>query len=537
MLIKEFWDNKTKVLLVTRPRRFGKSITLSMLRHFFEKTRKSTSYLFEKSNIWKEERFRKIQGTLPVIFISFKDIKSDTWEEAYEALKDLLASEVYRALHSLESKMSNFHQEKYKALTQKSANKTEFSKSLFFISEVFKEHYKENTLILIDEYDTPITHAYVHGFHDPMIGFMSSLLSSALKGNEHLHRGFMTGVVRTAKDGILSGLNNLQICTMLDSDFSEKFGFTEEETDLLLINMDFLNKREELKTWYNGYTCGLQSPLPSKIYNPWSVLMYLKNSCMPNTYWANTGSTELLERLVTDTGEETQKELKLLMEGKVLENKQINQDVTLLDLNKKAQEPWSFLLFAGYITAISHAFQENNHYYTLAVPNQEIAQLYKKLVINAIGKAFSNSKLDTLLKALIEGDIVIVNSHLSDFVGSMCSSHDLPQNNLERSLHMFVLGLLATLSEKFIIKSNLESGEGRYDILLQPKTANSAAVIIEFKKGTSEDLNLLAEQALLQIREKKYQAQLKDFGYTGKIICYGIAIFKKHLIAKMETLA
>ncbi len=537
LFIKEFWDYKSKVTLVTRPRRFGKSITLSMIRYFFEKTEQSTAYLFEKSKIWQEEGFRELQGTYPIISISFKDVKFNTWEESYQKLKSLLAKEVRRALKPSENAMDANYRKNYDALVNETATVTKFEESLLFITEVFKELFAKNTIILIDEYDSPITHAYVHGFYDKMIGFMRNLLSPALKGNEHLHRGLMTGVVRTAKDGILSGLNNPDIYTMVDGGYSDKFGFTEEETNGLLASFDRLDKKDELKSWYNGYVVGSKHSIATKVYNPWSVLQYIKNACIPETYWANTGSSELLERLVGKAEDRTQKDLKLLLEGNALVNKQINQDVILLDLDKDNVEPWSFLFFAGYITASDHTFQNNEHYYTLSIPNIEIASLYKKLVRSAIGKKFTSGKLEELLEALILGNINVVNKLLEEFINSLCSFHDLTQNDPERSLHMFVLGLLAMLSERYVIKSNLESGDGRYDIAMYPKKDNDLAIIIEFKKGKDLKLEKLADQALKQIKSNKYEASLKDFGYKGKVLCYGIATFKKNLIAKMGSIS
>ena len=543
LLIKDFWRSGSEVMLVTRPRRFGKSMALSTLKYFFEKSEQSTAYLFEKSKIWQEEGFKELQGTYPVIHISFKDIKASTWEEAYQKMKSLLAQEVRRTLKPLLNKMDNDYKKNYEALLNETATKTKFEESLFFITEVFKECIGKNTIILIDEYDAPITYAYANKFYDEMIGFMRQLLSKALKGNPHLHKGFMTGVVRTAKDGILSGLNNPRICTMLDRDFSDKFGFVQSEVEGLLKIMGRLDQKEEVRSWYNGYVIGaeyLLDPmtvhLAASVYNPWSILSYLQGGITPKTYWVNTGSTELLERIVAEADETTQKELKALIEGKSLENKQINQDIVLLDLDRNRQEPWSFLFFAGYLTANNHIFQEDSHYYTLSVPNKEISQLYKKLIINAIGKNFSAELLKRLLDAFIIGDIAIVNKLLGDFINSLCSFHDLPQDDVERSLHMFVLGLLASLSERYVIKSNLESGSGRYDIAMYPKRNNDLAVVIEFKKGKDLKLEKLADQALKQIKANKYESSLKDFGYSGKVLCYGIAIFKKHLVAKIDSI-
>ena len=405
---------------------------------------------------------------------------------------------------------------------------------LQFISKVYFRIHNQNTIILIDEYDTPITNSYVHGFYKETVQFMSSLLSQALKSNSHLHKGFLTGVVRTAKDGILSGLNNLDVYTMVDSQFADKFGFTESETDYLLEKAGYLNKKEELKSWYNGYVVGSKQSSPTKAYNPWSVLQYVKHSCTPETYWAKTGSVELLERLIQEANETTQKELKLLMEGNVLENKKINEDVILLDLDSKNVEPWSFLFFAGYITATKHVFQDNCHYYTLAIPNKEIAELYKSLVLSALNQTFTSDRLSKLMEALISGKVFEVESLLKEFILSLCSFHDLPYDDLERRLHMFVLGLLASLSERYVIKSNLESGTGRYDILMHPKRAGDLAVVIEFKKGKNLKLDTLATQALKQIKSGQYESNLRDFGYTGKVLSYGVACYKKHLVAKME---
>ena len=354
----------------------------------------------------------------------------------------------------------------------------------------------------------------------------------------------MTGVVRTAKDGIMSGLNNPKICTMLDKNFSDKFGFTQNEVEKLLLQAGRLDQKEEVKAWYNGYVIGaeyLATPTTrhyaARVYNPWSIINYLEGAISPKPYWVNTGSTRILERLIEEASDETQKSLKILLEGKALENKQINQDVILLDLDKKYIEPWSFLFFAGYLTATKHTFQDNEHSYTLAVPNEEITKLYKELVTSVINKSFTSNRLKELLKALITGDIGTVNKLLEEFLNSLCSYHDLPHDDLERSLHLFVLGLLASLSEKYVIKSNLESGTGRADILMYPKHNCDLAVVLELKKGTkAEELDSLSSQALEQIKEKKYCALVKEFGYQGKILCYGIAVFKKKLLAKLETI-
>ena len=558
LLIKEFLEKGSGVLLVTRPRRFGKTIALSMLRYFFEKpvsakTDQSTAYLFEKSNIWKEEKYRNIQGTFPVIFISFKSVKHNTWEESYAQFKSILKNEVDRTLTPLVKKLLPAEKKEYKQLmdlipfSDEAQSLVSYIGSLKFISKVYFRIYKKNTIMLIDEYDTPVTYSYIHGFHKELIKFMSALLSEALKGNDYMHKSFLTGVVRTAKDGILSGLNNPTVYTMTYSQFGDKFGFTESETDYLLEKAGYLDKREELKSWYNGYVIGEEKSSQVKVYNPWSVLCYVENFCAPKPYWARTGSVELLERLIKEADEPIQKELKLLMEGHVLENKRINENVILLDLDRKTVEPWSFLFFAGYVTAINHTFRDDLDYYTLAIPNKEIAKLYNDLVLGALNQTVTSDKLLKLMEALISGRVLELESLLKEFILSLCSFYDLPHNDIERSLHMFVLGLLASLSERYVIKSNLESGIGRYDVSMHPKRIGDLAVVIEFKKGQDtkkleklsseeleKELNKLSDEALKQIKIAQYESNLRDFGYKGKVLCYGIACFRKHLVAKME---
>ena len=399
------------------------------------------------------------------------------------------------------------------------------------------KYLNKSTVILIDEYDAPIVHAYIHNFYDKMIEFMRQLLSKALKSNINLYKGFMTGVVRTAKDGIMSGLNNPKICTMLDANFSDKFGFTQEEVNLLLTITNLKDKEAEAKKWYNGYLVGTKnSQLAKSIYNPWAVLSYLASySEHPECYWSNTGSTNLLERLIAEADIKTQEELKLLIEGKALENKAINEDVILLDLDNKGCEPWSFLFFAGYLTATSYTFKDS-YTYKLELPNKEISELFKSLVMKTINKKLSSASLGDFLKALIEGNSLKVESSLREFVLSFCSSHDLPYYDLERSLHLFVLGLLVSLSDRYIVDSNIESGRGRYDIMLCPKShSQDLGVILEFKKG--KNLKKLSSEALEQIKTQKYKTRLEKLGYLGPILAYGVATFKKDLLVKLEVLS
>jgi len=365
LLIKEFWETGVPVTIITRPRRFGKSLTLSMVKYFFEKTEQSTSYLFENAHIWQYEEYRKLQGTCAVILISFKDIKAVTWEDAYQELQHLLANTVYLTLEPYEEKMEEPYKSRYETLIRKTADSVEFNSSLQFITEVIFKYSRLKTLVLIDEYDTPFFYAYPHKYYTDMKNFISQLLSKALKGNDYLKKCLMTGILSTLKDGMISDLNHPY--TLLDAHYSDKFGFTQAETDQLLVYMGHQDKKEEIKYWYNGYVIG-----SNKVYNPWTVLQYLNYSCIPQSYWVNTGTTDFLEKLIAD--EKTQKECVLLVGGFSLVKK-INRDAD------EQYEPWSFLLFTGYLTAI----QNNAPYYTLAIPNTEIKELFIKLINKVMG--------------------------------------------------------------------------------------------------------------------------------------------------------
>jgi hypothetical protein len=300
----------------------------------------------------------------------------------------------------------------------------------------------------------------------------------------------------------------------------------------LLVNSHHLI---ELKQWYNGYIVGTKNvTLAHSIYNPWSVLNHLASlSEHPQRYWANIGSTNLLEKLIAESGIKTQEELQLLIGGKALQKKAIDEDVILLDLDKKECEPWSFLFFAGYVTASGYVF-DDKYYYSLQLPNKEISDLYKDLIVKVISKKLISAELVDFLKSLMEGKVLQVEILLREFIQTFCSFHDLPKNDLERGLYLFVLGLLASLSDRYIVDSNIESGKGRYDIMLCPRSCSQdPAVILEFKKG--EHLEKLAEEALAQIQEKNYIARLQKLRFSGSVLCYGIASYKKELVVKLEA--
>ncbi len=536
LLIKEFLQDGSKVVLAPRPRRFGKTLNLSMLKYFFEKTDKDTSYLFENTNIWEYSEYRDLQGQFPVIFLTLKDVKVHSWELAHAKLAAIISEECKRL------SSNNITMEKMRAsdipifnrLTDKIASEQELMDSLQFLSRLLYEQTGRKTIILIDEYDAPIINAYVHGYYQKMIEFMYNFLSAALKSNSALEKGFLTGITRIAKEGIFSGLNHLSVYTILNIQYSDKFGFTQEEVDQLLIKYDLTDKGDDIKIWYDGYVFG-----NTNIYNPWSLLKCIQSKGEFQTYWANTSDNKLVQHILADANQEIKDEIRLLLQNNAITDKAIDEEIVLLDLENNDEEPWSFLLFTGYLTTISRTVINGRYYYTLAIPNKEISYLYQDLMLKALKTIISFAKLKKLFEAFMVGDKNTVEQYLQEFITETCSSHDVGKKDLERNIHMLVLGLLAGLSDSYLIQSNRESGDGRYDIMLTPRKPHISGILIEFKKATKEDtatLVMFAQKALDQIKSLNYETQMRTSGYHGPIFCYGIATHGKHVVVNMEII-
>ncbi len=377
---------------------------------------------------------------------------------------------------------------------------------------------------------------------------MRNLLSTVLKTNPALEKGFLTGITRTAREGIFSGLNNLSVCTILSTKYSDKFGFTQEEVDQLLVNYALVDKRDDIKNWYDGYIFG-----QTNIYNPWSLLSCIENKGVFQTYWANTSNNDLIRDLIARSGQAIKNDIELLLQGKKIVDKEIDESVSLRDLKDNSQNTqgfWGLFLSTGYLTATSHTIIDGRYRYTLAIPNKEISFLYQDLVAKAIDQTLQSGQITELFTALMTGNQYRLTTLLQEFVINSCSFYDLPYNDLERksgspldkwgnSIHLFVLGLLAGLSNRYIIQSNRESGDGRYDIVLIPRLSQDPGVLIEFKRATSDKPTTLvrtAKKALQQIKDFDYKAQLRTFDYKGSIFCYGIAAHGKRLVVSMEII-
>jgi len=534
LLIQEFWQDGAEVILTPRPRRFGKTLNLSMLKYFFEKTSQKTAYLFKNTNIWNIAEYRDLQGKFPVIFLTFKDIKVDSWESAYEEFTNLLTINIEKLLSPAYPSLTPVEQNWYARLVGRSATEADYSDSLLYATVILERHYQKKVIILIDEYDAPIIGAYLHNYYEKMMGFMRSLLSKVLKTNPALEKGFLTGITRTAREGIFSGLNNLSVCTILNTDYSDKFGFTQEEVETLLVSYNLTDKKDDIKRWYDGYVFG-----QTNIYNPWSLLNCIKNKGNFDTYWANTSNNDLIKDLITQSNQIIKDDIELLLQGKILTNKKVDENVSLRDLRNNSPGFWGMFLSTGYLTAISHTIIDDKYHYTLAIPNKEITLLYKELVAKAIDQTLQSGQTTELFNALMTGNQHKLTILLQEFIANSCSYYDLPKDDPEQSIHMFVLGLLAGLSSRYIIQSNRESGDGRYDIMLKPRKSEDPGILIEFKKAKSDKsktLRTAANKAVKQIKALNYETQLKTFDYQGPIFCYGIAVYRKHIAIIMEKI-
>lgn len=528
LFIEELLRTVGEVILIPRPRRFGKTLNLSMLKYFFEINTTSNAHLFENTAIWEQEKYREVQGTYPVIFISFKNCKDSNWEKVYADMTNIITQEFRRHFDQLTPTLKQYELDDYNAIINKTASPSQYTNSLFFLSMLLSRHYKKPVFILIDEYDTPIQAAYNNGYYKEMIEFMRSLLTDALKDNSYLKRSVLTGVLRTAKEGIFSGLNNLRVKTLLDNKFSDKFGFTTQEVDQLLSDANLHEKASLIKEWYNGYHCG-----STTIYNPWSLIECIDNEGETAPYWANTSDNELIERLVSRASSPVAAELKMLLDGTSIE-KEIDYGLIFPGIEKKPTAIWSLLLFTGYLTFTRVQHPSDRTVCSLTIPNKEIKLLYQKLITTIFVQTLNHSLMLDLKTSLLKANGELFGKVLQEFTITSMSMYDIPKNEAERSYHLFVLGLLVIMSDIFEVKSNRESGEGRYDILLIPHDKKQWGFILEFKKASSDsDNNMIAtaQKALDQISEKQYARELKDRGVT-KIAAFGIACMGKRILVK-----
>ena len=526
LLIKDFIDNKSEVTLFTRPRRFGKSLNMDMLRVFFEKTEEDNSIYFKDKLIWKcGEEYTSYQGKYPVIFLSFKDIKVDTWELTLAKICKTISIE-FRRHSELETsdQLSSYEKEQYLKFAREEAGEIDYQMSLQYLSIMLNKHYKEKVIIIIDEYDSPIQHGYTHGFYDHIVGFMRSFFSGGLKDGAYLAYGFLTGILRVAKESIFSGLNNIKICSILDKDYSNFFGFTKDEIKEILKYYNAPKKLDEVCEWYDGYLFG-----NTEIFNPWSVINYIADKCEPKAFWQSTASNDMIGEIISTATPDLVEDLHKLLNGDSITT-YIDTNIIYPDVQKNPYNIYSFLLLAGYLKVRkAYSGEAISNMYDVSIPNKEITFVYEKEILN---KYDYNGVAISIQQAIFTKDAKKLQDIIEAFMLNSISTFDTGN---EGFYHGMLLGLCAILSNRYFVKSNRESGYGRYDVQLMPKQKSIPGFIFELKhaKTDSEDLDALASEALDQIDAKKYDTEMKEHGISD-IVKIGIAFRGKKAIVKRK---
>ena len=516
LMIKELIDTRTRVALFTRPRRFGKTTVMEMIRAFYE----GDASLFADKKIWAAgEKYRAEQGSHPVIFLSFKDVKQLTAEEAFEKLVREVSSEIHRHRESVEKGLDDeLKKRTLDAVRTGSCDRASLAASLGLLAEAIHAHTGKRPAILIDEYDQPITTASVNGFYDEMCVFMRVFLSGALKDNKHCHLGLMTGVLRVAKEGILSGLNNLDVWTVFDEAYSQYFGFTEDEVETMAQYYGAADRMSEIKAWYDGYDFG-----GTEIYNPWSVLQYLARNCRPDAYWLDTSSNDIITEIVRDLPHDMVKTLEALLRDETAWVPMAKDLGAYKDILKRKSSLYALLVSSGYLKVTSPIQKGGCQ---VAIPNHEIAQVFVDDILDKINSRLSVGTGD-IAGALVMRDMPALKSAIASFLLESVSYFDAAA---EGFFHGLTLGFLAVLRDEFRVLSNIESGEGRFDIALKPLVDGFPAFIIEVKKadGPDDDLKALARAARAQIDGRKYDATFRAEGLAD-IEKLGFAYYKDNI--------
>lgn len=521
LLIRDFLNAIPMVSLFTRPRRFGKTLNMDMLRVFFEKTSDNTSIYFKDKYIWQcGDYYTKHQGQYPVIFLSFKDVKCSSWQETFQKISKLISLEFMRH-DELESSfvLSSYEKEQYHRFASENINEVDCQMGLQLLSLLLHKHYNKECVIIVDEYDTPIQQGHLCDFYNEIVDFMRNFFSGGLKDNPHLAFGFLTGIL---KESIFSGMNNLKTNSILDNSYSSYFGFTNEEVKDMLAYYEYEDKYQEILEWYDGYRFG-----NTEIFNPWSVINYISDQCFPKAFWQSTGSNDIIGEIIGTATPEITENLYKLFCGNTITT-YVDTSVIYPEVQNNPYSIYSFLLVAGYLkVAAIYPQNDGNYMCDVAIPNKEILYVYEKEVLNRTNQ---NNVSISIHQAIFSKDTRKLQSLLEDFMLKSISTMDGAN---EAFYHGMMLGLCAVLGSQYKVRSNRESGLGRFDIELLPMVQGIPGFIFEFKhtKDINADLDSLANSALKQIEDMKYDTELNDFGVED-IVKIGIAFRQKSAVVK-----
>ena len=530
LMLKEFIDSRPKVSLFTRPRRFGKTLAMDMLKTFFEISDTDTSKYFIGKHIWSCGReYRLEQGRYPVIFVSFKDIKFPAWEQTYTAIREIIANEYMRHDILLTSEKCNeFEKDYFRRVIDGSVSEVSMSRAFLELSRMLNKHYGQPAVIIIDEYDTPVQQGYTSGYYEQIVSFMRNLLSGAFKDNSNLSYGFLTGILRVAKESIFSGLNNLAVHSIMDKKYSEYFGFTADEVQEMAEYYEVAGKFDDICEWYDGYRFG-----DKDIFNPWSVINYFYNSCSAKAYWQSTGDNSIIRQIVSEADDETADNLRILMQGQTISS-YVDTSVIYPEIRSNPPTIYSFLLAAGYLKIVKNdELHDGNAVCNIAIPNKEIFCVYEREILSALSDLISQSTAIAIKQSIIQQDVPGLQENLQKLLLNSISAFDYAH---ETFYHGLVLGICAIMNNLYHVDSNRESGYGRYDIQLCPFNKKLPGIIIELKvlrEGISEDnaeseLEKSAGEALEQIEKKQYITAMKQDGIT-RFFMIGASFYKKHV--------
>ena len=528
--IREWWESEDDVTLITRPRRFGKTLNMSMLEQFFSVDYAGRGDLFEGLSVWQQEKYRRIQGTYPVIALSFAKVKESSYQEARKKICRIL-SDLYRQFDFLwnSEKLTPREKELYRAVSDDMEDYVA-AESLNALSNLLMRHYGKKVIILLDEYDTPMQEAYVSGYWDELVTFTRGLFNAAFKTNPYLERALMTGITRVSKESMFSDLNNLEVVTTTTEKYADSFGFTEEEVFAALEEYGLSEYQQQVKDWYDGFTFGSRRD----IYNPWSIINFLDKKKV-GAYWAGTSSNRLVSKLLREGSSGIKKNFEDLLAGGALEL-EIDEQIAYSQLSTKKNAIWSLLLATGYLKVWETTFVERTGraYYKLVLTNKEVAIMFEDMVRDWFSE---NDYYNDFIKALLLGDVAAMNTYMNRVTREMFSYFDTgrnPYSEPERFYHGFVLGLMVELSDRYVVTSNRESGFGRYDVMLEPRrVAEDDGILLEFKVQSEgeKELSDTVTQALRQIQERDYQASLAAKGVPeDRIRKYGFAFCGKEVL-------